>query len=248
MSLNIYILFIQLPLLIRACGSDIGGTSSMSAEFDISFFAPIDYTVPADDDIYPGQSPSTDVANNRVKTDLNLAIGKALTANQIYLYFPPTLNITFTPQKVHIVDGDKCTTDNTYVVNDGTVIYKCVIAGTTVAPSGTGSTAVPSGSSVSTVEPSTAAETTPLTTLDPNGDSINSGETSFNRRPRRAAPRRRDATSNVKPRPFAQSMTVIATTTQPLFEQQWTKIARSVQQALEDKKLLFDDEIQVVLL
>ncbi|EGT31075.1 hypothetical protein CAEBREN_20789 [Caenorhabditis brenneri] len=180
----------------------------MSAEFDISFFAPIDYTVPADDDIYPGQSPSTDVANNRVKTDLNLAIGKALTANQIYLYVPPTLNITFTPQKIHIVDGDKCTTDNTYVVNEGTVIYKCVIAGTTVAPSGTGSTA----------------------------------------RPRRAAPRRRDATSNVKPRPFAQSMTVIATTTQPLFEQQWTKIARSVQQALEDKKLLFDDEIQVVLL
>lgn len=63
----------------------------------------------------------------------------------------------------------------------------------------------------------------------------------------RALPRHR-ATAGVKAQPFIQSMTVIATAATPLVEGQWKNIGRSVQTALEAKKLLFNDEITVVLL
>ncbi|EFP00246.1 hypothetical protein CRE_18449 [Caenorhabditis remanei] len=230
MHLKLYILLIISPVLIWTCGSDIAGTSSKSAEFGISFFAPLAYTYPpADVDLVPGQSLTLELANRRVKTDLDLAISKGLTANQIYLYIPPTLNFTFTPPSVKIADGEVCVTDNTYIQISGTVIYKCSIgnsgASTNIPVSG--ATGAPTNAPVSG-----ATEVT---------------ESPVTRDNFHALPRRR-ASSGVQAHPFDQSMTVIATASQPLYENQWNKIARSVQQALEDKKLLFNDDIQVLLL
>uniref|UniRef100_A0A1I7UBN8 Head fiber protein n=1 Tax=Caenorhabditis tropicalis TaxID=1561998 RepID=A0A1I7UBN8_9PELO len=165
------------------------------------------------------QSPTADVANNRVKTDLNLAIGQGLTANQIYLYIPPTLNFTFTPPSITIADGNKCITDNTYVAISGTVIYKCVGSGVTASP----------------VTGATDASTDSTTTGPSTSTGASSGST-------------QSSSSKIKSTPFIQAMTVTATASQPLYENQWNQIARSVQKALEAKQMLFDDEIQVALL
>ncbi|KAF1752519.1 hypothetical protein GCK72_019074 [Caenorhabditis remanei] len=252
MHLKLYILLIISPVLIWTCGSDIAGTSSKSAEFGISFFAPLAYTYPpADVDLVPGQSLTLELANRRVKTDLDLAISKGLTANQIYLYIPPTLNFTFTPPSVQIADGEVCVTDNTYIQISGTVIYKCSIgnsgASTNIPVSG--ATGAPTNAPVSgatdvtesPVTDSTASSTSVPSTNTPP-ELVDNDRDNFH-----ALPRRR-ASSGVRAHPFDQSMTVIATTSQPLYENQWNKIARSVQQALEDKKLLFNDDIQVLLL
>ncbi|UMM33946.1 hypothetical protein L5515_007238 [Caenorhabditis briggsae] len=244
MSVKIYFLVIISPVLVWSCGSDVTGTSSTTAEFGISFFAPLAYTYPPPDvDLVPGQSLTKDIANRIVQTDLDLAIAKGLIANQIYLYIPPTLNFTFTPPSVQVVDGEVCQTDGTYIAMSGTVIYKCVAGGSTGSPvSGatnapvTGTTNAGTTIQVATVT-STISSVTATTTGDTNGEPEN-----FN-----ALPRRR-ATSGVKAHPFVQSMTVIATASQPLYKNQWKSIGRSVQQALEDKKLLFNDEISVVLL
>ncbi|PIC25594.1 hypothetical protein B9Z55_018470 [Caenorhabditis nigoni] len=235
MTIKIYFLVIISPVLVSSCGSDVTGTSSTTAEFGISFFAPLAYTYPPPDvDLVPGQSLTKDIANRVVQTDLDLAIAKGLTANQIYLYIPPTLNFTFTPPSVQIVDGEVCETDGTYIAVSGTVIYECVAGGSTSSPV-SGATVTGTTNAGTTIQASTDASTIP--TKDPNGE-----HEKFH-----ALPRRR-ATSGVKAQPFVQSMTVIATASQPLYENQWKSIGRSVQQALEDKKLLFNDEISVLLL
>ncbi|CAI2353632.1 unnamed protein product [Caenorhabditis sp. 36 PRJEB53466] len=229
-SAQLLIFFFEFPLLISSCGSDISGTSSTSAEFDISFFAPLAYTYPPDDaDLVPGQSLTLALANSRVKTDLDLAISKALSDNRLYLPSAPTVNFTFTPQKVMIADGEVCQTEGTYIAVSGTVVYKCTSAasGSTVSP-GTGSTQATSDSTATTTQVDT-------TTSDDKMDLM------------RALPRQR-AVSGVKAAPFVQTMTVTASISQSLFESQWKQIGRSVQTALESKKLLFNDEITVNLL
>ncbi|CAP26903.2 Protein CBG06621 [Caenorhabditis briggsae] len=209
MSVKIYFLVIISPVLVWSCGSDVTGTSSTTAEFGISFFAPLAYTYPPPDvDLVPGQSLTKDIANRIVQTDLDLAIAKGLTANQIYLYIPPTLNFTFT-HPVYKSSMEKFARLMEH-------ISQCLVA---------------------TVTSTISSVTATISTGDTNGEPEN-----FN-----ALPRRR-ATSGVKARPFVQSMTVIATASQPLYKNQWKSIGRSVQQALEDKKLLFNDEISVVLL
>ncbi|CAB3396670.1 unnamed protein product [Caenorhabditis bovis] len=52
----------------------------------------------------------------------------------------------------------------------------------------------------------------------------------------------------VKAELFEQTMTVTAITSQLVYESQWKQIARSVQKSLESKNMLFNEEIQVLLL
>uniref|UniRef100_A0A8R1DYS0 Uncharacterized protein n=1 Tax=Caenorhabditis japonica TaxID=281687 RepID=A0A8R1DYS0_CAEJA len=210
----------------------ISGTSSTSAEFSIDFFAPLAYTYPPDEaDLYPGQSLTSALANTRVKTDLDLAISKALTDNQIYFPTPPTVNFTYTPPQIVISDGEKCTDDGTWIAISGTVLYKCgesnteTTQATSDAPDG--STEIPT---------TTIQEETTTSEKD--------GRIQFHKR---ALPRRRAATG-VSAQPFVQSMTVVATSSQSLYASQWKQIGRSVQTALEAKKMLFNDEIAVNLL
>ncbi|EGT31896.1 hypothetical protein CAEBREN_17222 [Caenorhabditis brenneri] len=155
MSFKCYVLFLQLPLLLWACGSDLAGTPSKSAEFGLSFFAPLAYTFPPNGVTAAAkQSIDEGIVNNLVKTDLNVAIGKGLTANQIYLYVPPTLNISFTPQAMEIEDGDECMTDGKYLARDGTVYYKCVNVSTLRARNVRAAPADPDPTT-STAEPTT---------------------------------------------------------------------------------------------
>ncbi|CCD66093.2 DUF5683 domain-containing protein [Caenorhabditis elegans] len=221
-----FLLQLQHPALVWSCGSDISGSSSATSEFGISFFAPLAYTYPPNEaDLFPGQSLTVEQASQKVKTDLDLAISKALTVNQLYLSTPPTVNFTFVPQKVQIADGEVCFTDGTSIAISGTIVYKCSIGG--------GSTVAPvSGATTQTLAPTTVATTT---------------KSEEDIRFKRALPRER-AAAGVSAQPFVQSMTVTATASQPLFENQWKQIGRSVQSALEAKKLLFNDEISVNLL
>ncbi|CAO4378735.1 unnamed protein product [Caenorhabditis nigoni] len=244
MTVKIYFLVIISPVLVWSCGSDVTGTSSKTAEFGISFFAPLAYTYPPPDvDLVPGQSLTKDIANRVVQTDLDLAIAKGLTANQIYLYIPPTLNFTFTPPSVQIDDGEICETDGTYIAVSGRVIYKCVAGGSTGSPV-SGATNAPGSGTTNAVVTGTTIQAATDTSTVPSSTTTEKPKENENFH---ALPRRR-ATSGVKAHPFVQSMTVIATASQPLYENQWKSIGRSVQQALEDKKLLFNDEISVLLL
>ncbi|CAO4377432.1 unnamed protein product [Caenorhabditis nigoni] len=396
------------PLLVFSCGS-FGpgglGHSSQSAKFDISFFAPLSYTYPpTPQDFHKGQSLSKDLAFRQVRADLNSAIAKGLTSNQIYLYMPPKLAIEFTPQEMKIDDKERCTEDGTYVEIEGTVVYKCesvqikltttprVTTTTRKTPSSQSTpTSVPSTSSTSseppsvsttsfsssststssstpTSEPSTfstssssstsesstfstpssepstfstpssepftfstpssepstsstssssstsgpstsstlfsepstfstpssepssfstspsSSSTSSTPTSEPSTSSTDSSEPSTFSTPvsesstpptssstetptsstpssstseRTEPPRlvkkqisrpRRSASEEIKPVLFVQSMTVIATATQFLTENQWKNIGKSVQKILEDKRWMFEEEMDVVLL
>ncbi|PIC23954.1 hypothetical protein B9Z55_017469 [Caenorhabditis nigoni] len=173
------------PLLVFSCGS-FGpgglGHSSQSAKFDISFFAPLSYTYPPTaPDFHKGQSLSKDLAFRQVRADLNSAIVRGLTANQIYLYMPPKLDIEFTPQEMKIDDKESCTEDGTYVEIEGTVVYKCesVQIKLTTTPRVTTTTRkTPSSQSTPTSVPSTSSTSSEPPSVSSTSSSSSSTSTS----------------------------------------------------------------------